>query len=392
MALASAVSWSFTTAAATPPQVTLTVPVDGATDVGTTVHPRAEFSKSLDPTTVNTTTFTLSGPSGAVPATVAYDDANKAATLTPNAPLTGGSTYTARLDGSIRSADGATLGAPVTWSFTVISGAAPLDVSSTSPAAGATDVSRDTTVQATFSRSVDPATVTTSSFRLRQPDSTLVPATVSYVDASRTATLTPSSPLAASTTYTAEVTTAVKAADGTPLSSQKTWTFTTGACPCQLFSPTLTPAKTGNPTRDGRPGSGPFSLELGVKITVDQAMALKGIRYYRDSKETGSHTGSLWSAGGVRLATVTFTGETASGWQQANFASLPTLQPGVTYVVSVNVNAFYVFTQSGLATQVVSGPLRSVADGQNGVYGLTAGVFPAQSWNSSNYFVDAVVR
>jgi fibronectin type 3 domain-containing protein len=392
MALASSVSWSFTTAAPTPPQVTLTVPVDGATDVGTTVQPRAEFSKSLDPSTVNTTTFTLSGPSGAVPATVGYDDANKAAMLTPNAPLTGGSTYTARLDGSIRSADGAPLGAPVTWSFTVISAPAPLDVSSTSPVAGATGVSRDTTVQATFSRSVDPATVTTASFRLRRPDSTLVPATVSYADASRTATLTPSSPLAASTTYTAEVTTAVKAADGTPLSSQKTWTFTTGTCPCQLFSPTLTPASTGNPTRDGRPGSGPFSLELGVKITVDQAMALKAIRYYRDSRETGSHTGSLWSAGGVRLATVAFTGETASGWQQANFASLPTLQPGVTYVVSVNVNAFYVFTQSGLATQVVSGPLRSVADGQNGVYGLSAGAFPAQSWNSSNYFVDAVVR
>jgi fibronectin type 3 domain-containing protein len=391
-ALAAPVSWSFTTAAPTPPQVTLTVPVDGASDVGTTVQPRAEFSRSLDPSTVNTTTFTLSGPSGPVPATVGYDDANKAATLTPNAPLAGGATYTARLDGSIRSAEGATLGAPVTWTFTVVSAPAPLDVSSTSPAAGATGVSWDSTVQATFSRSVDPATVTTSSFRLRRPDSTLVPATVAYSDANRTATLTPSSPLAASTTYTAEVTTAVKAADGTPLGSQRTWTFTTGTCPCQLFSPTMTPASTGNPTRDGRPGSGPFSLELGVKITVDQPMALKGIRYYRDPKETGGHTGSLWSASGARLATVTFSGETASGWQQANFASLPTLQPGVTYVVSVNANAYYVLTSGGLATQVVSGPLRSVADGQNGVYALAAGVFPAQSWNSSNYLVDAVVR
>jgi fibronectin type 3 domain-containing protein len=390
--LASAVSWSFTTADPTRPQVTLTVPADGANDVGPTVQPRAEFSKSLDPATVNTSTFTLTGPSGPVAGTVAYNDATKAATFTPNAALTGGGTYTARLDPSIRSTDGATLGSQFTWSFTVVAAPSPLDVTSTNPAPGATGVSRDTSVQATFNRSIDPATLTTSSFLLRQPDSTIVPASVSYNDASRTATLTPSSALVASTTYTAEVTTGVKAPDGTSLSSQKTWTFTTGTCPCQLFSPTLTPAKTGNSTRDGRGGSGPFSLELGIKITVDQAVSLRAIRYYRDPKETGAHTGTLWSATGAKLATVTFSSETASGWQQANFASSPTLQPGVTYVISVNANANYVVTQGGLATQVVSGPLRSVADGQNGVFASAAGIFPAQSFNSSNYFVDAVVR
>jgi hypothetical protein len=40
----------------------------------------------------------------------------------------------------------------------------------------------------------------------------------------------------------------------------------------------------------------------------------------------------------------------------------------------------------------VNGPLRSVADGSNGVFGNSAGLFPNQSWNSSNYFVDAVVQ
>jgi hypothetical protein len=63
----------------------------------------------------------------------------------------------------------------------------------------------------------------------------------------------------------------------------------------------------------------------------------------------------------------------------------------VTYVISVNANAFFGLTGGGLASQIVSGPLQSVADGANGVYAPTAGTFPSQSWNSSNYFVDGVV-
>ena len=37
-------------------------------------------------------------------------------------------------------------------------------------------------------------------------------------------------------------------------------------------------------------------------------------------------------------------------------------------------------------------PLSSIADGANGVYGSAAGVFPTQSFSSSNYFVDVVVQ
>ncbi|MEA2256580.1 MAG: hypothetical protein QOG35_2625, partial [Solirubrobacteraceae bacterium] len=62
------------------------------------------------------------------------------------------------------------------------------------------------------------------------------------------------------------------------------------------------------------------------------------------------------------------------------------------YVVSVGVNARFVATTGGLRTQMTSGPLASVADGLNGVFGNAAGVFPTNSWQSSNYFVDAVVR
>ena len=61
-------------------------------------------------------------------------------------------------------------------------------------------------------------------------------------------------------------------------------------------------------------------------------------------------------------------------------------------MVSVGYNERFGMTSDGLLTSIASGPLSSVADGQNGVYADAAGVFPTQSWSSSNYWVDAVVR
>ena len=60
------------------------------------------------------------------------------------------------------------------------------------------------------------------------------------------------------------------------------------------------------------------------------------------------------------------------------------------YVVSVGLNAYYSATPAGLATEIAVGPLRSVADGQNGVYAPTAGVLPTSSSNNANYFVDLI--
>jgi hypothetical protein len=390
-ALPTQVSWSFTTAAPVPPTVTSTVPAAGANDIGSGVKPRATFSKSMNPATITASTFTLTGPAGAVSATVAYDDPTLSATLTPAAPLADG-TYTARIDGSVTSADAVQLGTAFTWSFTVTS-PPTLAVTSTTPANGSTGVSKETpSISATFNRSLDPASVTTSTFRLRAADNSLVAATVSYDGATRTVRLTPAAALGGGATFTAELTTGIRASDGTPLASTVTWSFTTAACPCSLFPPVLQPTSTGLDTRDGRSGNGPFSYELGVKVQVTQAMSLSAVRFYKDSQETGTHVATIWTASGVQLATVTFTNETTSGWQEQALATPLALSANTTYVISVNANAFFVSTTSGLATQVVSGPLRSVADGQNGVFGSAAATFPNQSWSSSNYFIDVVVR
>ena len=214
---------------------------------------------------------------------------------------------------------------------------------------------------------------------------------MSYDAGTRTASLVPSADLAIAATYTAELTAAIKATDGGAL-TPASWSFTTGSCPCSLFSDVLTPSATGNPTADGRTGAGPWTYEMGVKFSVSAPVSVTAIRFYKDPNETGTHVGRIWTATGTALANVTFAGETASGWQVQNLASPLTLQPGVVYVASVGLNAFFDVTGGGLASQITSGPLSSVADGANGVFATSAGTFPTLNYGSSNYFVDVVVQ
>ena len=110
----------------------------------------------------------------------------------------------------------------------------PPTVSSVSPANGATSVAIATTVTATFSEAMDAATINPNSFELRDAANTLVAAAVSY-NAGTTATLTPNSPLASGTTYSATVkggSAGVKDVAGNALSADFTWSFTTSCCPC----------------------------------------------------------------------------------------------------------------------------------------------------------------
>jgi hypothetical protein len=149
-------------------------------------------------------------------------------------------------------------------------------------------------------------------------------------------------------------------------------------CPCALFVGQQ-PAKT-----DWNDGS---AHELGMKFQAAAPGNITAIRYWKAPNESGTHTGRIWSATGTLLASVTFTNESASGWQSQTLTSPLLIQGNATYVVSVNANAYYVATIGGLATQVTNGNLSSVADGANGVYGNT-GVFPNNSYQNTNYFRD----
>ena len=107
----------------------------------------------------------------------------------------------------------------------VVGGVAPT-VTAVAPLNNATLVPTNTKVIATFSEAMDPASITTTSFTLKQ-GATAVAGTTSYSGVN--AVFTPTSALANSTTYTATITSAAKDLAGNPMASDYVWSWTTGA-------------------------------------------------------------------------------------------------------------------------------------------------------------------
>ncbi len=144
----------------------------------------------------------------------------------------------------------------------------------------------------------------------------------------------------------------------------------------------------------GEFNDGPY--EMGVKFVTSQTAKVKKFAYYKMNGETGAHVGNLWSSTGTLLASAAFTNETASGWQYADLNSAVYIQPGNSYVVSVNSNTAYgVGDPQSLGSSITNGILSTVADNNNGVFSgseNTAGVFPTISFNNNNYFRDIVVE
>lgn len=191
----------------------------------------------------------------------------------------------------------------------------------------------------------------------------------------RILTFSPSLPLAEQTRYTVEVT----GAGGTAAS----WQFhTAGAdgCPCTLFSGEI-PA-TGSANDGAR-------VELGMEFTPAEAGAVTGMRFYRGAANAGPHTGTLWSAVGEPLATVTFPDQPGTGWRTAYFDEPVDVTPGTSYVVSyLAPSGGYAVTSDYFAGGPVTvGPLTAAASNGRYAYG---GGFPRDSYRATNYFVDVV--
>jgi hypothetical protein len=126
-ALASNMVWTFTTAAAAcaPPTVISVAPPDGTGGICQNTLVVATFSVAMNPATINTTTFTLTGPgTTAVGGTVTYDAATDAATFTPNSPgLALGTLYTATITTGAKDLGGNALASDKVWTFTTAAAA-----------------------------------------------------------------------------------------------------------------------------------------------------------------------------------------------------------------------------------------------------------------------------
>lgn len=211
----------------TAPTVSFTSPANGEVAVPYDRKVAVAFSEAMAPLTINATSFTLTGPGGtAVPGTVA--PVGPSATFTPTNPLAFSTVYTATITTGVKDLAGNAMASNYSWSFTtgaVADTIAPT-VSFSAPVNGQTAVPINRILHVAFSEAMDPSTINAASFTLTRPGLIPVAGTVTSVGPS--ATFTPASALAYSTTYTATITTAVKDLAGNALVSNYVWNFTTG--------------------------------------------------------------------------------------------------------------------------------------------------------------------
>jgi Domain of unknown function (DUF4082)/Putative Ig domain/Bacterial Ig domain len=156
-----------------------------------------------------------------------------------------------------------------------------------------------------------------------------------------------------------------------------------------LFSPSDTPSIV--------TVSDPSAVNLGVKFQASSNGTITGIRFYKGPQNTGTHIGALWSSAGNLLANATFANETASGWQQVNFTTPVSITANTTYIASYHTNAGeYSADGNYFANSHTNGLLTapsSASTGGNGVYAYSgSNVFPNNTYNANNYWVDVVFR
>ena len=155
-------------------------------------------------------------------------------------------------------------------------------------------------------------------------------------------------------------------------------------CPCSIFGSTV----------PGTPAAADTgAVTLGMKFTSSANGFLTGLRFYKGAGNTGTHTGTLYRGDGTVLSTVTFTNETATGWQSASFASAVPVTAGTTYVAAYVAPAGRYSADSqyfayGGHTAGVLTALGGTAN-PNGVYGTGPGL-PGSSYQQTNYYVDVL--
>jgi hypothetical protein len=183
----------------------------------------------MNSSTITGTTFTLTGP-GVTPVlgTVTYSTIGNTATFTPSSALATSTLYTATITTGVADLSGNALASNYVWTFTtgLSTDVTAPTVTLMNPANIAIGVGIDASVNATFDKAMDSSTINPSTFTVTGPGATVVVGKVSYDVADMIATFTPTSPLAAGTTFTAMIAGALDLS-GNPLATTS-WTFTTG--------------------------------------------------------------------------------------------------------------------------------------------------------------------
>ncbi len=113
------------------PEVRSTFPTDAATGANINGTITATFAESVDPTTINDATFTVSNGGTEIAGIVTYDGPNKKAIFAPSANLGYSTAYTAELSTGVKNLENKPMSQANAWTFTTASagvGPAPVNL------------------------------------------------------------------------------------------------------------------------------------------------------------------------------------------------------------------------------------------------------------------------
>ena len=296
------------------PIVVSTVPVNGATAVALNTLISATFNEVIDSTTLNSSTFYIKQGNTNIAGSISY--VGMTAMFTPAANLLPNTVYTGTVTTGIKDKARNSPKANYVWTFTtgVAPDTIPPRVISTDPNNGDINVPVTKIISATFSKVMNPATIDSTTFTLRQ-GTTAVTGLVTYLG--NTASFAPTTSLAFNTTYTATITTRAKDMAGNALVNNYVWSFTTGLAPADVTAPTVI-------------STDPANASVGVVISkVISANFSKAM-----NPATINTTTFLLSQGTTPVAgTVTYSGVTAS------FSPNAILTPNTVYTATITTGA-----------------------------------------------------
>jgi hypothetical protein len=206
------------------PVVASTIPVANAVNVPVGQTITATFNEEMDPSSINSTTFTVVG-TAPVAGTVTYDGTT--ASFKPTLPLAENTTYTARITTKAKDLMGNFLQVEYVWAFSTGAILRPV-VITTDPINNAVAVMFDKTISATFNMAMDPSTLNGTTFKVNQGVNA-VAGTISYTGS--TVSFVPTNPLLANKIYTVTITKDAKNSLDTAMAADYTWTFITDGVP-----------------------------------------------------------------------------------------------------------------------------------------------------------------
>jgi len=284
--IAAPVSWSFTTVDTTAPTITSKSPAANAVNVALNSAVTFTFS---EPVNAGSITFTLKDAgNNTVPGTLSYDSPSRTATFTPTSALADSSAYTATVSDAA-DPSGNHLASPLSWNFSTVDTTAPT-ITTHSPASNAVDVPIATAITFTFSEAVQAGSIT---FTLKDGANNPIPGNLSYDGPSRTATFTPTSSLAGSTSFTATVTDA-QDLEGNHIAAPVAWSFTT----IDATPPTITSHTPGSSAS----GIAPSST---VSVTFSEPVQSGTISIVLTDPQNNVIAGSISYDSGTQTATFT---------------------------------------------------------------------------------------